>query len=210
MINVVATFITGFPATVIGLLIFCSYRFVEVQSLFERYLPLDGSVKTFASYLVAFVVVFSLLIFSANLDKFKLSRFEDSGAWIKWVLFIFTLVINAYFWEVAVGDHPTIFFKAVLVVLLAIFDYAYNHLFIASWGEQQQLSKVFASLSKLQADEGRLQASVTKLSAKVSDLIVLQDPKVCPRCGKQFDNPNQRNAHLRTCKASFKSAGDEL
>ncbi|MEP0987512.1 hypothetical protein [Ekhidna sp.] len=214
--NAIASFLTGFGATVLGLLVFVSYRFFEVQSLFENYLPLDGSIRQVASYLVAFVVVFSLLIFSANLDKFKLNRFADSGAWIKWVLFLFTLVINAYFWRLWEGDSQvgnpklTIFFKAVIVIFFAIFDYAYNHLFVSSWMDKQALSKAFTSLSQLQAKENELQARVSKLSASLSELIAREDPKVCPRCGKTFDNSNQRNGHLRSCQSTFKNSNNEL
>ncbi|MEQ8906418.1 hypothetical protein [Ekhidna sp.] len=208
--NAIASFLTGFGATVLGLLVFVAYRFFEVQSLFERYLPLDGSVKVLASYLIAFVVVFSLLIFSANLDKFKLNRFEDSGAWIKWVLFLFTIVINAYFWDVTKGDNQTIFFKSVLVVFLGITDYAYNHLFVSSWMDKQSLNRAFTSLSQLQAKESDLRAKVSKLSTSLSELIARQDPKVCPRCGKAFDNSNQRNGHLRSCQKTLKISNNEL
>jgi cell division protein FtsB len=203
----IAEFITSFRATVFGLLIFLLYRYIEMVSLFLKYLPLEGMAKEIGAFLVSFVVVFSLLIFSSNLEKFKVNRY-DSGSWIKWVLFIFTLTVNGYFWEIWNGDSHTrgagiqltILFKVILIVFFSIVDFSLNHLFVSTWKDKQALSQVSFSLSQLKEEESQLQAKVSDLSANVSQLIAKEDPKVCPRCQKEFDNPMKRNGHLRSCK----------
>lgn len=214
----VAQFLTGFDSVVLGLIIFVGYRYFEVQFLFYNYLPLDENVRTLASGLVSVVVVFSLLVFSSHLDRFKISK-DDSGEWIKWVMFIFTLFINAYFWEVW---NPKIIpgkeirfpflsyaFKATISVFFAIFDFAYNHLFISRWNERAELGKVHSNIEQLNAQlsEGKQELSQVEQSlsdyvAKLSQLIARDDPKVCPRCGQEFENSNQRNGHLRSCSSS--------
>lgn len=211
-----ARFLTGFDAVLAGLLIFVTYRYFEVQFLFFKYLPLEENTKWVASCLVSVVVVFSLLVFSSHIDRFKISK-EDTGKWIKWMMFGFTLFINAYFWEVwnpislEKANHlsPALAygFKAIISLFFAVFDYAYNHLFISKWNESQkvsqssvELAKLDASISESRQKLSKIEANISHGSAKLSQILAREDPKVCPRCGQMFDNANQRNGHLRSCK----------
>ncbi|SNT28832.1 hypothetical protein SAMN05421640_3205 [Ekhidna lutea] len=211
----ISNYLTSFDAVVMGLLIFLSYRFFEVQSLFERYLPLSDSILQIASHLIAFVVVFTLLIFSANLDRFKVHQ-HDSGSWIKVALFVFTITVNFFFWrcwEGGVENEPyqlSIFFKITITLFLGIFDYGFNHIFISAWKEKQSLSKLSFSLSQLKEKESELQVRVSKLSASVSELIAKHDKKRCPRCHADLPSIHARNAHLRTCHETPKILNNEL
>lgn len=208
----IANFITGFNAVVLGLIVFVTYRYFEVQALFFRYLPLQENIRFAASILVAFVVVFSLLIFSAHIDRFKLSKY-GSGEWIKRLMFVFTLFINAFFWQVWITDKDSnsstadvwliLGFKITITIFFATFDYAFNHLFISLWNEKNTEAKLNQSLSQLELKASKLELSTSKAQAKLSQLIAADDPKVCPRCARNFDNPNQRNGHLRSCKESM-------
>lgn len=207
--NKIAQFLTSFNAVVLGLLVFVTYRYFEVQALFYRYLPLQEDVRFIASILVAFVVVFSLLVFSANIDRFKLTKYGD-GDWIKRVMFLFTLFINAFFWEAwTIGEESSnygadsglvIGFKITITLFMAVFDYAYNHLFISLWFEKQERERASLSVVNLLGTESNLKQAISKQQASLKQLIRKQDPKVCPRCGNQFENLNQRNGHLRGCK----------
>lgn len=212
----IASFLTGFNAVILGLIIFVSYRYFEVQLLFYRYLPLGESTRSIASSLVAVVVVFSLLVFSSHIDRFKLSQ-NDSGNWIKWVMFLFTLFINVFFWEVWNYENTynlglkhswlVIVFKVVVSIFFAVFDYSFNHLFISNWNDSQIVAKAEHGIAKLrrklsqyEQEVSQVQQKVSEGRAKLSKIIAMNDPKVCPRCGQTFDNPNQRNGHLRSCK----------
>lgn len=215
--NRIASFLTGFDAVVLGLVVFVIYRYFEVQSLFFRYLPLSENTRLIASCLVALVVVFSLLVFSSHIGRFKLSE-KSSGDWIKWIMFIFTLFINAYFWkvwdhdlmngEIIENSNLVLAFKCVITLFFGVFDYAYNHLFISKWNESQELTKTNVtiaklnqSLSALKQEGSKLKVAISRGQAKLSQIIAQQDPKNCPRCGKEFENINQRNGHLRGCKS---------
>jgi len=210
----IAEFLTGFDAVILGMIIFVGYRYFEVQSLFYRYLPLADTTRLIASCLVAIVVVFSLLVFSSHIDRFKLSK-QDDGAWIKWMMFVFTLFINGFFWKIWKADSGiisglawlVICFKIIISVFFALFDYAYNHLFISKWHaseKEKSLSQGLAILqskiNQLKQEESEIQQDISKSSANLKAIIARQDPKVCPRCGKSFSHANQRNGHLRTCK----------
>ncbi|MDW3209292.1 MAG: hypothetical protein R8N23_05465 [Reichenbachiella sp.] len=222
--NRLASFLTGFDAVVLGLVVFVIYRYFEVQSLFFRYLPLSENTRLIASCLVALVVVFSLLVFSSHIDRFKLSE-KSSGDWIKWIMFIFTLFINAYFWKV--WDHElmngesiensklVLAFKCVITLFFGVFDYAYNHLFISKWNESQKLEGIEASLAKsiqnlanLKQEGSQLKQAISQEQAKLSEIVAKQDPKVCPRCAREFENSNQRNGHLRGCRVQAKNSAE--
>ncbi|MEQ8531658.1 MAG: hypothetical protein RIB86_07385 [Imperialibacter sp.] len=208
--NKVANFLTSFKAVVVGLLIFVAYRYFEVQSLFYRYLPLPESLRLIASILVAFVVIFSLLLFSAHLDRFKLSK-SGTGDWIKRILFAFTLFVNFFFWSAWSDDGAdtgtqtalVVGFKMTIVLFFALFDYAYNHLFISLWNERFQAANIKQSVAELEATSRQLQQAISEGSARLSEILARDDPKVCPRCGNTFESPNHRNGHLRTCKQNL-------
>lgn len=208
--NKVAQFLTSFEALISGMLIFVVYRYVEVQSLFYRYLPLQDDIKRLASLLVAVVVVLSLLLFSAHLDRFKVHQ-HDSGRWIKNTLFCFTLFINFFFWKAWSDDGAstqldqilTIGFKVIIVIFFAAFDYAFNHIFISIFNEQSSKAKLQQDSAQLEAALSELQLSVRNQRAKLSDLLAREDPKVCPRCLRTFESSNHRNGHLRTCQKTI-------
>lgn len=212
----VAEFLTGFNAVVLGLIVFVVYRYFEVQSLFYRYLPLEENIRFLASCLVSLVVVFSLLVFSSHIDRFKLTQ-GSTGDWVKWMMFLFTLFINAFFWRVwdpnmnetdsIENGNLVLVFKAVTTLFFGVFDFAYNHLFISKWYDSQLISnasqtvaKLNQGIAKLKQVSSKLEQSISDREAKLSQVIAKDDPKVCPRCGQTFESFNQRNGHLRGCK----------
>lgn len=205
-----ASFLTSFQIVVAGLLVFSIYRYIEVMTLFYRYLPLSPTLKLPASALVAFIVVSSLMIFSTHLNEFKLHKY-DTGIWIKRVMFCFTLFINLFFWQAWSHNGAstntnaalTISFKAIIVVFFAIFDYAYNHLFIKLWFQRNDQTNHELAKEKLQRKLSELEQAISEKSAVLSNILARDDPKVCPRCGKTFETPNHRNGHLRICKLSL-------
>ncbi len=213
----IANFLTGFKAIVLGFLIFIAYRLFEVQALFFKFLPLSDGSRFIASCLISVVVVFSLMVFSAHINQFKLSE-EDDGSWIKWLMFLFTLFINFFFWEVwnpvitvdnnQIEIHPGLAyaFKGITTFFFGTFDFAYNHLLITKWNlrdqdliDQRQLLQ--NDINELSSKGKELQLQVSQTSVELSHLIARQDPKVCPRCGQEFESYTHRNGHLRTCKS---------
>jgi|GEM_PF-4296155 len=215
--NRIASFLTGFNAILLSLLFFITYRWFEIQYLFERILPMESGIRRVSSILLALVVVFLLLIFGANIDKIKLND-NDKGNWLKGLLFAFTLFINVYFWQVWDGEVSTndyiqyasltIVFKAVIAIFFAGFDFALNHLFIAAWQESEEVlkrskraSRLEESVSKSEEALSELKARISQSKAKLSELIASQDPKICPKCFQEFDSVNQRNGHMRGCSS---------
>jgi hypothetical protein len=221
----IAKFLTDFKAVVLGLLIFIAYRYFEVQSLFYRYLPLEGNVKLIASILIAAVIVFALLIFSAHIPQFKLGQY-DTGNWIKTTLFFFTLFINAFFWQIWIVDDTfeasswpglAVGFKITITLFIAIFDFAFNHLFVSLWAEKLEEGEVKQTITHamriagekkqivadLEVEASKMNRAVSEQRAKLSELIARSDPKVCPRCLEEFPTANHRNGHLRGCSVKL-------
>ncbi|WP_422358591.1 hypothetical protein [Reichenbachiella sp.] len=209
--NRVANFLTSFEAIVLGMLVFTSYRLIELYSLFGRYLPLNDTIKVPASILVSVILSTSLLVFGCHIERFKISKY-GTGNWISRLLLTTNLVLGFFFWTAYSDDGAddifqsvlTLSFKNVIVVLFSIIDYSYCHLFISLYSERKIVADLQQSISQLETKESELQQRISKGSATLSQIIARDDPKVCPRCSKEFENINQRNGHIRSCKESIK------
>ncbi|MEP2025424.1 hypothetical protein, partial [Reichenbachiella sp.] len=186
--------------------IFGAYRYFELYWLFNEYLPLPDNLRLPASLLVSVILVSSLLVFGCHIDQFKLSKY-GSGDWIKRVLLSFNLILGFYFWKAYSDDGAStqlasflaISFKLTIVLLFGLIEYCYNHLFIKLHTDQSRAMQFELDKSQLEQELSELEQTISKQKQILSDLIRRDDSKVCKRCGQQFSNHQQANAHLRTC-----------
>jgi len=199
----IAGFFTSLGAVQVGMFAFISYRFFEVRVLFERHLPstlMDSESVWIASRLISIVIVFSMILISVNLDRF---RHERSAVVFGGVL---TLFINAFFWETWKGTSEEIIFKNGIAIFTAFFDLTFSYLFISKWNErkhihhtQHTISELEQKVSETHAKASESQAKLSEIDAKIEKRQAMLLETTCPGCGRQFTSRNGVNAHAHRC-----------
>ena len=206
-------FYNSLAAVIIGNLFFIGYRFFEVDTLFSKYLPMaqmHAGSTWIASKLIAVVFIFTMLLIAVNRDRFR----HPIAA--EYLGFFITLFINLFFWDVwAWMDWTHLVFKVGVSVITSAFDVSFAHLFIKKWQEQQARSGAEQSVSELQqsvsdwerkdseaqAVHERTVAAIKEMEAQQAAMKADIVARTCPKCGTEFSSVNQRNGHMRGCKA---------
>ncbi len=168
-------FFTSLAAVIIAMLVFISYRFFEVFTLFVRHLPMSEEYMYLASALISVVFILTMLLISVNIDKVR----NDLKGLGNFVGFSMTLFINVYFWEAWHGDY---IFKTTISLFTAAIDTWFAHLFVIIREQRQDYLKTERLRVKTSLSEARRLAQLT-----------------CPYCSRQFENQNGLNSHVGKC-----------
>lgn len=211
----VGEFFTSLAAVIIGMFIFIAYRFFEVYTLFDKYLKtanMDEGAVMVASKLIALVFIFTMLLISVNIERFKYKRLAE------WLGGLITLFINLYFWDVwHTGSIDELVFKVLISIITAAFDVAFAYLFVIKWKERARLSDTERQISENERTISDQQQKLSDLTEQVSDLSAkgkeLQEQlseretklkeTTCPRCGRSdFKNKQAVSGHMRSCNGT--------
>ena len=173
-----------------------------------------------ASILIALVYEFTVLLFTANADKFI--KWKTSPA--RTAAFA-SFIINLFFWQAWDGrtagreDSPLeggqggvlsqdilfyiiIFLKVFASWLLSWLNYTYSDLFVKLWKENQLSANnedLATRNSKLATKNQELTTRNRELKTDVKDRITRLDYLTCPHCLRAFEKIHGLNGHIGKC-----------
>lgn len=180
------------------LIVFMGYRFFEILSVFSEILPEETRYKEQASWLIAFCLTTTTMVFMAHADYFQNPKA------VKVYLFFVSLVINLMFWHVYDWKNTVFIVKGIFIsTTIASVDYGLPHAFNVlrkQSGKLLDLKKLEETYNKLKEDYQKTLRDLKEARTEQQKIKTELKKSYCGECETQFISIQAKNRH--NCKGS--------